>query len=148
MANIKAGKQECLYLGNMDAKRDWGHARDYVECMWRMLQQDKPEDFVVATGETNTVRHFVNEAFKVAGMEVRFEGEGVNEVGIEIATGRTLVRVHERYFRPAEVDLLIGSPAKAKTRLGWDPRTTSLDQLIKEMVEADIARVENPSLRI
>ena len=148
VANIKAGKQECLYLGNMDAKRDWGHARDYVECMWRMLQQDKPEDFVVATGETNTVRHFVNEAFKVAGMEVRFEGEGVNEVGIEIATGRTLVLVHERYFRPAEVDLLIGSPAKAKTRLGWDPRTTSLDQLIKEMVEADIARVENPSLRI
>jgi len=148
VANIKAGKQECLYLGNMDAKRDWGHARDYVECMWRMLQQDKPEDYVVATGETNTVRHFVNEAFKVAGMEVRFEGEGVNEVGIEIATGRTLVRVHERYFRPAEVDLLIGSPAKAKSRLGWDPRTTSLDQLIKEMVEADIARVENPSLRI
>ena len=148
VANIKAGKQECLYLGNMDAKRDWGHARDYVECMWRMLQQDKPEDYVVATGETNTVRHFVNEAFKVAGMEVRFEGEGVNEVGIEIATGRTLVRVHERYSRPAEVDLLIGSPAKAKTRLGWDPRTTSLDQLIKEMVEADIARVENPSLRI
>ena len=148
VANIKAGKQECLYLGNMDAKRDWGHARDYVECMWRMLQQDKPEDYVVATGETNTVRHFVNEAFKVAGMEVRFEGEGVNEVGIEIATGRTLIRVHERYFRPAEVDLLIGSPAKAKSRLGWDPRTTSLDQLIKEMVEADIARVENPSLRI
>ena len=148
VANIKAGKQECLYLGNMDAKRDWGHARDYVDCMWRMLQQDKPEDFVVATGETNTVRHFVNEAFKVAGMEVRFEGEGVNEVGIEVATGRTLVRVHERYFRPAEVDLLIGSPAKAKNKLGWDPRTTSLDQLIKEMVEADIARVENPSLRI
>jgi len=148
VANIKAGKQECLYLGNMDAKRDWGHARDYVECMWKMLQQESADDFVVATGETNTVRHFVNEAFKVAGMELKFEGEGVNEVGIEIATGRTLVRVHERYFRPAEVDLLIGSPAKAKTRLGWDPRTTSLDQLIKEMVEADIARVENPSLRI
>jgi GDPmannose 4,6-dehydratase len=148
VANIKGGKQECLYLGNMDAKRDWGHARDYVDCMWRMLQQDKPEDFVVATGETNTVRHFVNEAFKVADMEVRFEGEGVNEVGIEIATGRTLVRVHERYFRPTEVDLLIGSPAKAKNTLGWDPRTTSLDQLIKEMVEADIARVDNPSLRI
>ena len=148
VANIKAGKQECLYLGNMDAKRDWGHARDYVECMWKMLQQEGPDDFVVATGETNTVRHFVNEAFKVAGMELKFEGEGVNEVGIEVATGRTLVRVHERYFRPAEVDLLIGSPAKALAKLKWNPKTTSLEQLIKEMVEADIARVENPSLRI
>ena len=148
VANIKAGKQECLYLGNMDAKRDWGHARDYVECMWKMLQQESADDFVVATGETNTVRHFVNEAFKVAGMELKFEGEGVNEVGIEIATGRTLVRVHERYFRPAEVDLLIGSPAKALEKLKWNPKTTSLEQLIKEMVEADIARVENPSLRI
>jgi GDPmannose 4,6-dehydratase len=148
VANIKAGKQECLYLGNMDAKRDWGHARDYVECMWKMLQQDGPDDFVVATGETNTVRHFVAEAFKVAGMELKFEGEGVNEVGIEVATGRTLVRVHERYFRPAEVDLLIGSPAKALAKLKWNPKTTSLEQLIKEMVEADIARVENPSLRI
>ena len=148
VANIKAGKQECLYLGNMDAKRDWGHARDYVECMWKMLQQDGPDDFVVATGETNTVRHFVAEAFKVAGMELKFEGEGVNEVGIEVATGRTIVRVHERYFRPAEVDLLIGSPAKALAKLKWNPKTTSLEQLIKEMVEADIARVENPSLRI
>ena len=148
VANIRAGKQECLYLGNMDAKRDWGHARDYVECMWKMLQQDVPEDFVVATGETNTVRHFVSEAFKVGGMELKFEGEGVAEVGIEVATGRTLVRVHERYFRPAEVDLLIGCPAKAKNVLKWDPRQTSLDRLIKEMVEADIARVENPSLRI
>jgi GDPmannose 4,6-dehydratase len=147
VANIKAGKQECLYLGNMDAKRDWGHARDYVECMWKMLQQDSPEDYVVATGETNTVRHFVDRAFEVAGMKLRFEGEGVNEVGIEIATGRTLVRVHERYFRPAEVDLLIGNPAKALEKLKWDPRTTSLEELIKEMVEADIARVENPSLR-
>jgi len=148
VANIKLGKQECLYLGNLDAKRDWGHARDYVDCMWRMLQQEKPDDFVVATGETNTVRHFTGEAFKVAGMELRFEGEGVNEVGIEIATGRTLCRVHERYFRPAEVELLIGNPAKAKAELGWNPRTTSLDQLIKEMVEADIARVNNPTLKI
>ena len=125
VANIKAGKQECLYLGNMDAKRDWGHARDYVECMWKMLQQEGPDDFVVATGETNTVRHFVTEAFKVAGMELKFEGEGVNEVGIEVATGRTLVRVHERYFRPAEVDLLIGSPAKALAKLKWNPKTTT-----------------------
>ncbi len=147
VANIKAGKQECLYLGNMDAKRDWGHARDYVECMWKMLQQDHPEDFVVATGETNTVRHFVDRAFDIAGMKLRFEGEGVNEVGIEIATGRTLVRVHERYFRPAEVDLLIGDPAKALEKLKWNPRTTSLEELIKEMVDADIARVENPTLR-
>eukprot|EP00227_Mantoniella_beaufortii_P011959 CAMPEP_0197586498 /NCGR_PEP_ID=MMETSP1326-20131121/8444_1 /TAXON_ID=1155430 /ORGANISM="Genus nov. species nov., Strain RCC2288" /LENGTH=384 /DNA_ID=CAMNT_0043151133 /DNA_START=127 /DNA_END=1281 /DNA_ORIENTATION=+ len=148
VANIRAGKQDCLYLGNMDSKRDWGHARDYVECMWKMLQEEAPEDFVVATGETNTVRHFTSEAFKCGGLELRFEGEGVNEVGIEVATGRTLVRVHERYFRPAEVDLLIGSPKKALEKLKWNPRTTSLDQLIKEMVEADIARVENPSLRI
>ena len=147
VANIKAGKQECLYLGNMDAKRDWGHARDYVECMWKMLQQDTPEDFVVATGETNTVRHFVDRAFDVAGMKLKFEGEGVDEVGIEIATGRTLVRVHERYFRPAEVDLLIGDPSKALNKLKWNPRTTSLEELIKEMVEADIARIENPGLR-
>jgi len=148
VANIKSGNQECLYLGNLDAQRDWGHARDYVECMWKMLQQEKPEDYVIATGETYTVRHFVNEAFKVAGMELRFEGEGVTETGIEIATGRTLVRVHERYFRPAEVDLLIGSPLKAREKLDWDPRSTSLDELIKEMVEADIARVGNPCLRI
>lgn len=148
VANIKIGKQECLYLGNMDAKRDWGHARDYVECMWKMLQEKEPEDFVVATGETNTVRHFVTEAFKVGGMELKWEGVGVEETGTEVATGRVLVRVNKRYFRPAEVDLLIGSPAKALAKLKWNPKTTSLEQLIKEMVEADIARVENPSLRI
>ena len=148
VANIKAGKQECLYLGNLDAQRDWGHARDYVECMWKILQQDTAEDFVVATGETWTVRHFADEAFKCAGMPLRFEGEGVEEIGIEIATGRTLLRVHPRYFRPAEVELLIGNPNKALTKLKWNPRTTSLSELIKEMVEADIARVANPSLRI
>ena len=146
-ASIKAGKQECLYLGNMDAKRDWGHARDYVECMWKMLQQDEPDDYVVATGETYTVRSFVDRAFKAAGMELKFEGEGVNEVGIEIATGKVLVRVHERYFRPAEVDLLIGDPTKARTTLKWNPNSTSIDALVQEMVESDIARVNNPSLR-
>ena len=126
VANIKAGNQKCLYLGNLDAQRDWGHARDYVECMWKILQQDVPEDYVVATGEMTTVREFAARAFKHAGMELEFKGEGVEEHGVEKATGKTLLRVHPRYFRPAEVEQLLGNPAKALEQLKWNPRQTSL----------------------
>ena len=148
VAAIKPGRQAGLYLGNLDAKRDWGHARDYCYCMWLMLQQDDPDDYVVATGVTTTVRDFCAMAFEAAGMPIRFEGEGVNEVGIEESTGRTLVRVHERYFRPAEVDLLLGDPTKARERLGWNPSKTPLAELCREMVAADVKRLEEPGYRI
>jgi len=146
VANIKAGNQQCLYLGNLDAQRDWGHARDYVECMWKILQQDEPDDYVVATGEMTTVREFAARAFKHAGMELEFKGDGVEEHGVEKATGKTLLRVHPRYFRPAEVEQLLGNPTKAKEKLKWDPRQTSLQALVEEMVDADIARVQNPNI--
>ncbi|GAA5840675.1 hypothetical protein JCM3766R1_000506 [Sporobolomyces carnicolor] len=139
VAEISLGQQECLYLGNLDAKRDWGHARDYVEGMWRMLQQDEPDDFVLATGETHPVREFVEKAFGHVGITIAWEGERdtVNEVGKCSQTGKVLVRVDERYFRPAEVDLLLGTPAKAEKVLGWK-RKVAFDELVKEMVEADI----------
>mmetsp|Transcript_33843 Transcript_33843/g.107441 ORF Transcript_33843/g.107441 Transcript_33843/m.107441 type:complete len:256 (+) Transcript_33843:412-1179(+) len=148
VANILREKQDCLYLGNLDAKRDWGHARDYVECMWKILQEDEPEDFVVATGVTTTVRRFCELAFGHVGMTLRWEGEGVEECGICTQSGKVVVRVSEKYFRPAEVDLLLGDPTKARTKLKWDPQMTSLEDLVKEMVDADIARVDDPSLRI
>ncbi|BDA47036.1 GDP-mannose 4,6-dehydratase [Coccomyxa sp. Obi] len=149
VANIKLGKQECLYLGNLDAKRDWGHARDYVECMWLMLQQETAEDFVIATGETTTVRDFCERAFKRAGMPIRWEGKpGLTETGVvaegEMA-GKTVVRVNAKYFRPAEVELLLGDPAKARTKLGWNPQKTSLQQLVEEMVDADIEMARDPN---
>lgn len=137
VAAIKHGKQDCLYLGNLDAKRDWGFAGDYVEAMWRILQQDKPDDFVIATGETRTVREFVEKAFFEAGIEVQWQGEGVNEKGIDKATGKVIVAVDPQYFRPTEVDLLLGNPAKAKEKLGWAPKT-SFDELVKMMVQADL----------
>ncbi|BGP23167.1 GDP-mannose 4,6-dehydratase [Rhodotorula toruloides] len=139
VAEISLGQQDCLYLGNLDAKRDWGHARDYVEGMWRMLQQDQPDDYVLATGETHPVREFVEKAFAIVGTTIEWEGEKdtVNEVGKCKQTGKVLVRVDERYFRPAEVDLLHGSPAKAEATLGWK-RKCSFDELVKEMVEADV----------
>lgn len=140
VANIVKGKQEKLYLGNMNAKRDWGHAKDYVECMWMILQQDEPEDFVIATGETRTVREFVEAAFKCAGITIRWEGEGVNEKGIDAETGRVLVEVSPEFFRPAEVDLLLGDPTKAKEKLGWNPRKTSFDELVRRMVEHDLGQ--------
>tara|TARA_B100000035_G_scaffold256274_1_gene226109 strand:- start:872 stop:1975 length:1104 start_codon:yes stop_codon:yes gene_type:complete len=146
VANIKLGHQKCLYLGNLDAQRDWGHARDYVECMWKMLQQDEPEDYVIATGEMTTVREFAARAFKYAGMELEFKGEGKDEHGIEKETGKTLLRIHPRYFRPAEVEQLLGNPTKALEKLNWNPRQTSLQMLIEEMVDADIARIENPNI--
>ena len=142
VANIAAGRQEKLYLGNLDAKRDWGYARDYVECMWMMLQHDRPEDFVIATGETRTVREFAQAAFACAGTELRWEGEGVEEKGIDAATGRVLVEVSPEFFRPAEVDLLLGDPTKAKELLGWNPRKTSFEELVKLMTAHDMELVK------
>ncbi|HHE2792108.1 TPA: GDP-mannose 4,6-dehydratase [Escherichia coli] len=139
VAKIKLGKQDVLELGNMDAKRDWGYAKEYVEGMWRMLQADKPDTFVLATNRTETVRDFVSMAFKAAGFTLHFEGKDENEVGIDVATGKTLVRVNPKFYRPAEVDLLIGNPARAKEILGWEPKTT-LEQLCQMMVEADLRR--------
>ena len=137
VAKIHLGKQKCLYLGNLDAKRDWGHARDYVEAMWLMLQQEKPEDFVVATGETHAVREFVELAFKEIGVKIQWRGSGVEEEGFNAQTGETLVRVDPRYFRPTEVELLLGNPAKANAKLGWKPKVL-FPQLVSEMVQSDI----------
>ncbi|ALA20497.1 GDP-mannose 4,6-dehydratase (plasmid) [Chelatococcus sp. CO-6] len=138
VAAIECGLQEALYLGNLDAKRDWGHARDYVEGMWRIVQQDTPEDYVLATGETHSVREFVELAFAELGRTIAWRGEGVDEVGIDEASGKTLVRIDPRYFRPTEVDLLLGDPSKAREKLGWQHRI-SFRELVKEMVESDLA---------
>jgi GDPmannose 4,6-dehydratase len=140
VAAIHLGVQDKLHLGNLDAKRDWGHARDYVEGMWRILQQEEPDDYVLATGETQTVRSFVEKAFAEVGITIEWSGEGVNEVGRDAATGRELVLVDPRYFRPTEVDLLIGDPSKAKAKLGWQA-TTTLDELVAEMVAEDLKTV-------
>ena len=129
---ISEGKQDCLYLGNLDALRDWGHARDYVEAMWLMLQQDKPEDFVIATGKQYSVRQFVEEAAPNFEMLIRWEGDGLNEVGIDVETGKVVVRVDSKYFRPAEVETLLGDATKAKEELGWTPKT-SFKELVEEM---------------
>ncbi len=140
VAHIKKGLQETLHLGNLDSKRDWGHARDYVEAMWLMLQQDQPEDFVIATGETHSVREFVERAFKEVNINIEWVGSGLQEHGIDASTGKTLVVVDARYFRPAEVDFLLGDPTKAEQKLGWKPHTT-FGQLVKEMVESEIKSV-------
>lgn len=136
-ARISQGKQRILTLGNLDAKRDWGYAKDYVECMWLMLQQEQPDDYVIASGETYTVRQFANWAFEEVGIELHWEGEGVNERGVDIRTGEVRVVVDPRYFRPAEVDLLWGNPAKARKQLGWEP-TTSIRELVSMMVNYDL----------
>jgi len=141
-ARIARGYQERLYLGNLDALRDWGYAKDYVECMWLMLQHPTPEDFVIATGEMHSVREFVTKAFAEAGINIRWEGKGVDEKGIDVATGKVLVEVDPKYFRPAEVEQLLGDPTKAKTLLGWNPTKTSFDELIKKMVSYDLEYVE------
>lgn len=140
-ARIAKGLQEKLYLGNLSALRDWGYAKDYVECMWLMLQYEKPEDFVVATGEAHSVREFCTLAFKYAGIELKWEGEGVNEKGIDAKTGKVLVEVDEKYFRPAEVEQLLGDASKAQTLLGWNPRKTSFEDLVKIMVESDLKAI-------
>jgi GDPmannose 4,6-dehydratase len=125
----------------MNSKRDWGYAKDYVECMWLMLQHKTPDDFVIATGETHTVREFADLAFSEAGIDLEWSGEGINEKGVERKTGKVLVEVDEKYFRPTEVDILLGNPAKAKTVLGWNPTKTSFSQLVKLMVKSDMELV-------
>lgn len=141
VARIVKGKQNKLYLGNLKAKRDWGYAKDYVELMWIMLQQDKADDYVIATGETHTVREFVELAFKHAGIDIEWQGEGVEEKGIDRKTGKVMVEVDPKYFRPAEVDLLIGDPSKAKKEFGWEPKVT-FEELVKIMVEADLKAID------
>lgn len=141
VAKIKLGKLDVLELGNMDAKRDWGFAKEYVEGMWRMLQADKPDTYVLATNRTETVRNFVTLAFKAVDIEIRWEGQGEQEQGVNAETGEVLVRVNPKFYRPAEVELLIGNPKKAKDELGWEP-ATSLESLCRMMVEADLRRNE------
>ena len=146
VAAIKLGLQQTLFLGNLDAKRDWGHARDYVEGMWRILQQAEPDDYVLATGEAHTVREFVEKAFAQIGTRVEWQGSGVNEKGIDPASGRSLVQIDPRYFRPTEVDLLIGDPSKAAAKLGWRHQV-SFEQLVAEMVAADLEMVASETSR-
>ena len=141
-AAIHLGQQDKLYLGNLDAKRDWGHAKDYVEGMWRMLQQDTPQDYVLSMNETHTVREFVELAFAELGYEIEWQGEGVDEKGIDKATGRVLIEVDPRYFRPAEVELLWGDSTKARMELGWKPSYSFMD-LVKEMVQSDLENLKN-----
>tara|TARA_B100000674_G_scaffold39981_1_gene27860 strand:+ start:586 stop:1590 length:1005 start_codon:yes stop_codon:yes gene_type:complete len=132
LSRISVGLQDCLYLGNLDAKRDWGHAKDFVEAMYLMLQQDEPDDYVIATGEQHSVREFVEEAAPIFGMKIEWMGEGLDEVGYDWNTKRTVIRVNKRYFRPAEVESLLGDPTKAKEKLGWEP-TTTFKQLVEDM---------------
>ena len=148
VARIHKGIDKTLYLGNIDAKRDWGHARDYVEGMWRMLQQDEPDDYVLATGETHTVREFIEKSFGALGTTIKWVGPTgtVDEIGVDAADeSRVLVRIDPRYFRPTEVDLLLGDPTKAKTKLGWSS-STPFDELVKEMVEADVKMIEGSAV--
>lgn len=140
-ARIAQGKQEKLYLGNLSSLRDWGYAKDYVECMWLILQNNKPEDFVIATGEQHSVREFCQLAFHHAGIELKFEGEGENEKGIDVKTGKVLVEVSPDFYRPTDVVNLWGDPTKAKRELGWNPQKTTFEQLVKLMVDADMAKV-------
>ena len=137
---ISEGKQKKLYLGNLNAKRDWGYAKDFVKCMWLILQQDKPEDYVIATGETHTVREFVEKAFSLVNLDIKWECTGINEKGIDKKTGKILVEVDSNYFRPTEVDLLIGDPRKAIKKLGWNPKKTSFDELIEIMIKHDLEK--------
>ena len=141
VAEIFNGDRETLELGNLDAKRDWGFAKEYVEGMWRMLQQEEPDSFILATNRTHTVREFVVEAFNTLDIDIHFEGKGRNEIGIDKNTGKTLLRVNKEFYRPAEVDLLIGDYSKAKDKLGWQPKT-SLSQLCNLMVKSDLAKLK------
>ena len=146
-ARIVQGFQDKLYLGNLNSLRDWGYAKDYIECMWLMMQQPEPDDYVIATGEYHTVREFATLAFKHVGIELEWKGEGVEEQGIDKATGKVLVEVDPKYFRPAEVDQLLGDPTKAKETLGWNPRKTSFETLVKIMVEHDMRFVKKLHLK-
>jgi GDPmannose 4,6-dehydratase len=147
VAAIKLGRQETLFLGNLDAKRDWGHARDYVEGMWRFLQHPEPDDYVLATGEMHSVREFVEKTFAQIGIDIIWKGAGVDEKGVDAASGRVLVRVDPRYFRPTEVDLLIGDPSKARSKLGWRHKV-SFEELVAEMVDADLKNVASERSRV
>lgn len=147
VAAISLGAQDTLFLGNLDAKRDWGHARDYVEGMWRVLQQDEPDDYVLATGEMHSVREFVERAFAEVDIRIAWQGKGVDEKGLDAATGRVLVKIDPRYFRPTEVDLLVGDPSKARTKLGWR-HTVPFGTLVAEMVAADLETVARETPRI
>ena len=142
-ARIHRGLQECLYMGNIDARRDWGYAKDYVRMMWMMLQQDEPDDYVVATGEMHTVREFIEKAFARLGHPIEWRGKGVDEVGIDTSTGKTVVRIDPRYFRPAEVEQLLGDPSKAKAKLGWVPEV-KFEELVKIMVDGDLRLLDKP----
>jgi GDPmannose 4,6-dehydratase len=145
LARIREGLQECVFLGNIDARRDWGHARDYVRVQWLMLQQPQAEDYVIATGEQHSVREFVTSAGAQLGMRIEWHDSGVNERGVDAATGRTVVKIDERYFRPTEVDTLLGDASKARQRLGWQPETSFAD-LVKEMVSADLEAARRDAL--
>src|SRR5690554_5496492 len=142
VARIANNEQDKLYLGNLSARRDWGYAKDYVECMWLMLQHDTPEDFVVATGEMHTVREFCTHAFAEAGIQIRWVGEGIDEKGLDVNNGKVLVEVDSKYFRPAEVEQLLGDPTKARELLGWNPRSTSFEELVRLMVRHDMLYVK------
>ncbi|MBR1769092.1 MAG: GDP-mannose 4,6-dehydratase, partial [Bacteroidales bacterium] len=145
-SRIALGKQDKLYLGNLNALRDWGYAKDYVECMWLMLQQDKPQDYVIATGEQHSVREFCTLAFRYVGIELQWQGEGINEKGIDVSDGRVLVEVDAKFFRPAEVETLLGDPSKARTELQWNPRKTSFERLVAIMVENDLMKVRQEAV--
>ena len=145
LARIRLNLQDCLYLGNLDAKRDWGHAKDYVKMQWLMLQQDQPDDFVIATGEQHSVREFVQLAADTLGIEINWQGSGVDEKGVENKTGKTIVSVDPRYFRPTEVETLLGNPAKAKEQIGWAPEVT-FSELVAEMVQQDLEEARRDNL--
>lgn len=146
-ASIAERKQECLYLGNLSAQRDWGYAPDYVECMWRILQHKEPDDFVIATGEMHSVREFCELAFREVGLKLEWRGNGADEKGVDCATGKVLVAVNPKYFRPTEVDQLMGNPDKARKLLGWNPRNTSFPELVRRMVRSDLELVRSGKLR-
>ena len=145
MARISRGLQKKLYIGNLDARRDWGHARDYVEMQWLMLQQDRPDDYVISTGEQHSVREFIELAAKAAGISIRWQGQGLNEKGIDAKSGSELVSIDPRYFRPTEVETLLGDSSKARQQLGWQPKTSFTD-LVKEMVAMDLLEAEKDEL--
>jgi GDPmannose 4,6-dehydratase len=147
VARIHRGLQDCLYMGNIDALRDWGYAPDYVEMMWMMLQQDTPDDYVVATGEMHTVREFIEKSFEHVGRSIEWKGDGVDEEGIDTSTGKTVVRIDPRYYRPCEVEQLLGDPAKAKRQLGWEPKV-KFAELVKIMTDGDLRLLENPAYEV
>ncbi len=147
VARIHRGLQDCFYMGNIDARRDWGYAKDYVKMMWMMLQQEEPDDYVVATGEMHTVREFIEKSFEHVGRRIEWKGKGVDEVGIDTTTGKIVMRIDPRYFRPAEVEQLLGNPAKAQKKLGWVPEV-KFGQLVKIMTEGDLRLIDNPRYEV